>query len=341
MLTTCPECRTAFRISHAQLETRRGMVRCGYCRAVFNAYDTLLPEFGPSAAAEPDDSTLPEAAAAPVGSGEGWVALAVAEPALPAPPVPGATPGREADAGDLPLAGWENEPEPELPPAPDWEVEDRVELSAAAAAAPAAAAGPGTPPLPHAPAAERAAVHADSPEAILLSELPGRDRIEPERLVFRTTLLALASLLLFALLAAQGAYFLRGPLVAALPETRPFLEAACRRLGCEVPLARQADALRVESSSLETDPEQSNHAKLRLSLSNRSNAPQAWPHLLLKLTDPRGDALAQRAFRPADYLAGERRAQHGLAPLDEVEILLDLDLGGLSAAGYEVRPHYP
>jgi len=53
MLTTCPECRTTFRVSQPQLEARRGLVRCGSCRAVFNAYDTLLPEFQAPDAAKP------------------------------------------------------------------------------------------------------------------------------------------------------------------------------------------------------------------------------------------------------------------------------------------------
>ena len=44
MQTTCPECHTTFRVSQDHLGARRGLVRCGTCNAVFNAYDTLLPE---------------------------------------------------------------------------------------------------------------------------------------------------------------------------------------------------------------------------------------------------------------------------------------------------------
>ncbi|MDP2786937.1 MAG: DUF3426 domain-containing protein [Pseudomonadota bacterium] len=44
MQTTCPECRTTFRVGQDDLGARRGLVRCGHCNAVFNAYDTLLPE---------------------------------------------------------------------------------------------------------------------------------------------------------------------------------------------------------------------------------------------------------------------------------------------------------
>lgn len=42
MYTRCPECRTPFRITRAQLAAREGMVRCGKCHAVFSASEHLL-----------------------------------------------------------------------------------------------------------------------------------------------------------------------------------------------------------------------------------------------------------------------------------------------------------
>ena len=37
MHTRCPNCKTLFRITEAQLAMARGMVRCGFCKRVFNA----------------------------------------------------------------------------------------------------------------------------------------------------------------------------------------------------------------------------------------------------------------------------------------------------------------
>jgi predicted Zn finger-like uncharacterized protein len=69
MQTTCPECRTTFRVSQDHLGSRRGLVRCGSCNAVFNAYDTLLPELesppgdvGPEAAAHQTENRQSELA---------------------------------------------------------------------------------------------------------------------------------------------------------------------------------------------------------------------------------------------------------------------------------------
>src|SRR5689334_19280189 len=41
-LTRCPGCATVFRITAEQLAFREGQVRCGQCRAVFDANDHLV-----------------------------------------------------------------------------------------------------------------------------------------------------------------------------------------------------------------------------------------------------------------------------------------------------------
>lgn len=44
MITRCPDCQTAFRVTAAQLAARNGQVRCGYCTHVFDAAAHLLPD---------------------------------------------------------------------------------------------------------------------------------------------------------------------------------------------------------------------------------------------------------------------------------------------------------
>lgn len=70
LITHCPECATAFRVSVDQLEAREGRVRCGRCRAVFNARESLSVELDvPVQAAalrrEPESAPASEAPAAP------------------------------------------------------------------------------------------------------------------------------------------------------------------------------------------------------------------------------------------------------------------------------------
>lgn len=104
MLTRCPHCQTAFRVTHEQLIPRQGRVRCGACYLVFSALDSLSDE--PSGVAMPVVEVLPEQQGEVVP-----VAVVTAEesPQLPDPvPNPWPFPAPERVA--------EPEPAPELEP---------------------------------------------------------------------------------------------------------------------------------------------------------------------------------------------------------------------------------
>lgn len=53
MYTRCPECRSTFRITPAQIKARAGLVRCGRCRAVFQADQHLLRRLPAGTTPEP------------------------------------------------------------------------------------------------------------------------------------------------------------------------------------------------------------------------------------------------------------------------------------------------
>ncbi len=320
MLTTCPECHTSFRVSQAQLDHRRGLVRCGRCSAVFNAYDTLLPELATPAADTAAATTAAYRVAAPPADAEGAGATLV--PRGPAqPPAPSADDGGPLTAANLPsdgdafLSAWPGGPE-QTQAAPTETATDRAVVT------------PDDSPS-----------SSETADAILLSALPtDRKRGLPD---WRATLWVLASLLLTMSFLLQTTYFLRAEIAAAWPETRPVLSDACLRLGCSLPLPRDVQAVRLDASSLETDPEDASHAILRVSLSNRSGRIIAWPHLILILTDVRDVPVAQRPFPPSDYLPDTALEARGMAPGEEREIRLDLELRGLSAYGYKLDKQYP
>lgn len=323
MLTTCPECRTAFRVTQEQLGARRGMVRCGRCNAVFNAFDNLQAEIEAPLESEfdrPEQTEIDSAVTEPLPG--------VPETSLMATEKPG------GPAASGAIAAYDAIEEPPVPvdEAPtsardDWlalAADDSVDL----------AAGRMTDnPL----AAQRRQV-----DDILLSELHAPEALESTGPgVWKGMLYAVLGILLVVALLAQSAYFLRAELVTWLPELRPSMALACKTLGCSLPLSRDLDALRIEASSLETDPEQAAHARLRVTFSNRARQAQDWPHFILKLSDVNNTAMAQRVFKPKEYLAKEHSLSTGIAARSEHEFQLDLDLGNLSAAGYEVKPYYP
>lgn len=59
--TTCPSCKTRFKINESQLQARQGQVRCGACGQVFNANTTLeKPSQAPKSTAKVASSPRPQ-----------------------------------------------------------------------------------------------------------------------------------------------------------------------------------------------------------------------------------------------------------------------------------------
>ena len=62
LATQCPHCQTTFRVAHDQLKLRAGLVRCGYCKEIFNGIENLLPsEDAVPAAPAPTPAPAPTA----------------------------------------------------------------------------------------------------------------------------------------------------------------------------------------------------------------------------------------------------------------------------------------
>lgn len=348
MQTTCPECRTTYRIAQAQLSLRRGLVRCGHCNAVFNAYDSLLPDLGaetdaPAPRFDPlhalpnsHPNSHPNFRTPPRPSSR----LAEQEPAalteivLPRPPEPAAEEPEitepEAPASD-PAPGLEAAPEPE--PLVEFEPEDIPEPSP-----PPPFVAPTAATLPSLlQAAEETA------DDILLSELPTprETPASPARQRWLTILQGLLALLLAVALALQLTWFLRAEIAQTWPALRPLLTRACEQIGCRVPLPRQLGQEAIVSSALEHDPENRSRVRLSLLLANRRDQAQAWPHIVLTLSDVRENPVAVTQFPPSAYLPKGSRADQGMAAQSELEVRLDLEIGNLDAAGYALELRHP
>ncbi len=351
MQTTCPECRTTFRVSQEQLGVRRGLVRCGHCGAVFNAYDTLLPELADAPAPEMDgnpagvieEPPLPEVEVASLrqqalfgrapddggsvadpDTGRSAAARAPDDDALSVPTIDFQVFGRESAPAERPQVAPPRPPESADEP---WEKPERSGWR---------------PPSEDAPGAGDGAAGGESAEAILLSQLPTRRISDGGRPARRWQALrfVLAALLVMVLL-AQFVYFLRAELVARVPASRAPLTAACAWLGCRLPLPAGLDDRAIEASSLEHDAERKSRVRLTVLIANRADQAQSWPHLVLSLSDVHDRPVARKRFAPDVYLPAGTLVEAGLAAGGEREIRLDLDIGNLSASGYRLSLVYP
>ena len=322
MQTTCPECRTTFRVSQDHLGARRGMVRCGTCNAVFNAYDTLLPELeSPPEEASPE---MDEARPAPEQEEPGPADLVGRQEN---PPESG-----DVEAGYGPQAP-EQQSAAEIESVPGGEADAQLDAtdSATEVALP--------PQAPPEPVAEAEAAPARPARDILLEPLRTKSA-KPPRTWKDWMYLGLAMLLIL-LLGLQTTYFLRAELAAAMPFSRPVLEALCRPVQCSVALPEQLTQAAIAASSLEHDPENKSRVRLTVLLANRTGQTQAWPQITLTLSDVRQAPVAQQVFRPQAYLPKDVQIEAGMAADLEREVRLDLDFGNLVASGYAVSLTYP
>ena len=332
MQTTCPECRTTFRVSQDNLGARRGLVRCGTCNAVFNAYDTLLPELesppeepaptrftppsAPPAASDLSESTAPVSADS--GSNTATAKLERTPEALVAAAYAAANLPAQAEH----LANTLTEID-------EAEDEPVVHLSTSATL---------QAPLPTEPEPTKTRVPESKPDILLQPLSPPK----PARPLTRKTLFSAAlATLLVGLFVLQTVYFLRAELAVSVPVTRPALEWLCQPLHCSVPLPRQLDQDAIAASSLEHDPEQKSRVRLSFLLTNHTGHTQAWPRIMLTLSDMREAPVAQQVFQPQSYLPKGVSLSTGMPNNSEREIRLDLELGNLVASGYALRLEYP
>jgi predicted Zn finger-like uncharacterized protein len=302
MLTRCPSCATTFRISPEQLKARQGRVRCGKCRNVFNALETLVeepPKVAPPAEAAQNPRALP---------------MPAPEQAVPAAP---ATQTPAEAAPDARAA---------VPPAPTFSGD----------AHPAS-----RPPEEQEPSAATAAPDDAGEPEMLVDFEPAFESLLTEEPRRRAWPWVLASLLALSALALQAVLHFRVDLAVQFPEAKPALQLLCTYVGCDLPLPRKVELVAIESSDLHPDPADPAQLQLVATLKNRAGFTQAYPHLELTLTDTADKALLRRALAPADYLPKDKPATAGFAANGDLAVSLTLAVTDLAPVGYRLYVFYP
>jgi len=150
-------------------------------------------------------------------------------------------------------------------------------------------------------------------------------------------------LLALLVLAAQAAHYFRTELAVLIPESRPYLLAACAALKCELKLPRRPKLMAIESSDLQVEGRGENVIVLNAVLRNQAPFAQEFPSLELTLTDERDEAVARRVLAPADYLgaAGADAIARGIGPSADAVLRVYIDASGLRAIGYRMYLFYP
>lgn len=343
MLTRCPHCQTAFRVTSEQLKVRQGKVRCGSCREVFDALETLADE---TVALLPAVQEISEKQEAPE-------LVQTPQEILPPEPLPD-TPEEIPSAPETGLT----EPGPFVEPKAAAEPEPAVAQEAqtatdtegmaeesrlpqdGAASTEASATQAAEEEMPQAEAKAEADDLAAGEEEVALQEAAVEGVAEVVQSRRWPWLSGIALLLILAL--GQALFFFRVELAVMAPELRPALAGACEALGCTLPLPRKPELVGIESSDLApAGADRPGRLQLTAMLKNRAPFDQEYPHLELTLTDTRDEPLLRKVLAPADYLPAEKAAAAGFAAQGEVAVNLALEAEGVPAIGYRLYLFYP
>jgi predicted Zn finger-like uncharacterized protein len=326
LVTRCPNCAAAFRVTPLHLQAHGGDVRCGQCAQVFNGFATLAtvqePEDQDVAGTEAEE--MPETEAAPEGESGTTPqndpdTLAVSnEESLPSEPAQEATqdqsrPGMTAEAA----------PASDSPPVAEESAPQRERETSSSAAA----SEEGEKRSPHRPDA-----------TIPPSENYAWDNHAFDEVQLPKASLAwgIGSLFLIVMLVAQTIYLYRVELSVNAPATRPYLQRYCELLECTIPSPQYAKLLNIESSDMQPDTQQPGVITLSATIRNHAPNPQAFPSFQLTLIDHQDRPLASRNFPPEAYLEDAAGRGKVIAPNAEFNVKLHLDSGTLNAAGYRL-----
>ncbi len=167
-----------------------------------------------------------------------------------------------------------------------------------------------------------ASVDADDPPAAeqqnLAEELPPVRTSRWLLLVHLTTAAALLAVISGLLL-----YLFREPLKESRT-VRPWQEAMCGLIGCQLPELRDPGKLAAVAKVVITHPQYQGALRADLSLQNRASFAQPFPTIRLTFLDKDEREVAGRDFKPEDYLVGPLAGKRLMQPMVPEQIVLEI-----------------
>jgi predicted Zn finger-like uncharacterized protein len=318
MITRCPGCQTAFRITVEHLRPAHGQVQCGICSQQFDAIEYLIEEDEPvrsTAAGTPTQTPEPaaadvdeKAAAAPSGQAALHIDAASLE-------------DESADLrfafGNAPGAGDDGATTSSI------DVDDSV--------------------------SNRATMRRQS-EDVLLADLPrmdvDRDEVEairhylqqgPSAVPPTSPWWGVAAALLLTTLAGQVMWQQREWVFDRLPQARALWDHWCANRFCALPVRRDLQSLHVASRDVREHPQYADALLVNATVVNEAAYAQPFPVVELTLFDQGGSVIGVRRFDPDEYLDSSIPIDAGMKPGQPVYIVLELAGVGSRAVSFEFK----
>lgn len=121
------------------------------------------------------------------------------------------------------------------------------------------------------------------------------------------------------------------------PATRSWIATACGVLPCRLPLLREPGRLEMLSRDVRPDPARAGALTITATLRNDAPVRQAWPVVVVELTDLESRVVAMRRFRPLEYLPDAARRAAGIAPHATVAVAFVVADPGKRAVAFQFR----
>ncbi len=187
--------------------------------------------------------------------------------------------------------------------------------------------------LNEAPEAPLAGIRVDAEDVPRYQVSPsGRARVRTRNPV-ATLFWGLTSLLLILTLIAQYAYVTRDEL-ARHAQFRPWLEWLCLHAGCELPLMRSPELIRIAGRDIRRHPDIADALIVNITITNQASYSQAWPIIQLGFFDLRNRPLALRRFSADEYLPHNLSTRDGMPAQTPIRVRLDIVDPGPEAVNF-------
>lgn len=332
LTTRCPKCSTVFQASLADLQLRKGYIRCVQCAYIFDGYAEVVSDSGK----EPflQDLDLDQGI------------------------------DSEPDFNSDFDSGYNIKPDSDSDDEPNFRIDDSDEASADEndgfsinLASPGKSAQ-----------AESFILEADPKRRTGSGSVYQTGHrsgfVQSVANLFSWSVLVILVLLLIL----QGAYIYRAQIAQNFNFTRPLLEKYCSYLSCEVPYLRDIDSLVITKSALKliqpkatdiTDSDQAadqskpadkpsgtnqnqpeiRNYELQFNLRNLAKLDQEWPTVVLNLKDSSGQVQIKRNLTPKDYLT---QLSPAIPAQSETFITIPVELkGNTQVNGFHLDLFFP
>ena len=149
----------------------------------------------------------------------------------------------------------------------------------------------------------------------------------------------MALLVLLAL--GQSLFFTRTIISSHCPSCQQTLIKVCHQLNCHVDYPKEIALISLDGTELAKDENDAKQMLFSGLLTNNANYIQAYPNLVLTLTDSNDQMLMRKTIKPEAYLKANQKAlKAGFAAGQELSISLSLETAE-PVMGFRAAAVYP